>query len=88
MKPITRTGKNVAKTVEAGTPPRLRLPLSNVADCRREIARVYRQARARTLDTAEASKLVNILFILARLVESSVIEERLSKLEAEHEIVH
>ncbi len=83
MKPTVPTRKTVVKTV--GPPVRLRLPLASIADCRREIARVYRSAKARTLDTAEASKLVNILFILARLIESSSIEARLATLEAEHE---
>jgi hypothetical protein len=88
MKPTVPTRKTVAQTVDPPAPDtapaRLRLPLATIADCRREIARVYRSAKARTLDVGDASKLVNILFILARLIESSDLEQRIARLEVAH----
>jgi hypothetical protein len=79
MKPVTPTGKTVAKTA---APPRLRLPLNTIDDCKRQIACVYRLARTRSLEIAEASKLVNMLYVLARLISESELEGRIARLEA------
>lgn len=64
-------------------PTPTKIPLNSLDDVRREMARVYREARARKLDTAEASKLSFMLQGLAKLLEATVIERRLSELEAE-----
>ena len=56
--------------------------LRDVRGCRREIARVYGRAHAGSMDWADASKAANILFFLAKLHETSSIEERISALEA------
>lgn len=68
-----------------GTPSPLskteRKALSKVEHCRSELAAVYRQARSGALDVGDASKLANILSILARMIESSDFEQRLEVLE-------
>ena len=56
--------------------------LDSVAGVRRELARLYVEARRAELDVSDASKLANVLAVLSRILESSVIEERLSALEA------
>ena len=60
---------------------RLRLPLRTPQDIQRELARLYRQAKAKEIDTAEASKLANVLAIMGRMCETVNQEERLAALE-------
>ena len=64
---------------EGPPPPRVRL--DTMARVRRELARVYREARAGTLEVADASKLANILQIMGRMIEASEVEARLDALE-------
>src|SRR4051812_39609332 len=62
-------------------PPPPRARLDTMARVRRELARVYREARAGMLDVADASKLANILQIMGRMIETSEVETRLDALE-------
>ena len=62
-------------------PPPRRARLDTMARVRRELARVYREARAGALDVADASKLANILQIMGRMIETSEVEARLDVLE-------
>ena len=62
-------------------PPPPRARLDTMARVRRELARVYREARAGRLDVADASKLANILQIMGRMIETSEVETRLDALE-------
>lgn len=62
-------------------PSRLRLKLTTAEDCRRELARLYREARGKRLDVADASRLANILQLLSRLIETSDLESRILALE-------
>lgn len=61
-----------ATASESAAPPRLRLPLASADDVRRELSRLYREAKAGRRDVSDASKLANMLQILARLIETSV----------------
>lgn len=71
-----------ASSSDEGTPPsRLRLKLSTAEDCRRELARLYREARVSQIDVADASRLANILQIMSRLIETSDLEARVMELE-------
>jgi hypothetical protein len=68
--------------------PRLRLPLISVQDVPRELNRIYREGKSGQGGVANVSRLVNILQILSRCIESSEFEKRLEKLEAgQHENV-
>src|SRR3954447_13193089 len=60
-------------------PPRARL--DTMVRVRRELARVYREARVGAIDVADASKLANILQIMGRMIETSEVEARLDVLE-------
>ena len=62
-------------------PPPRRARLDTMARVRRELARVYREARAGRLDVADASKLANILQVMGRMIETSEVEARLDALE-------
>lgn len=61
--------------------PSPRINLSTAEDIRREMSRVYREARAGEIDTQRASRLVYILGQIAKAYEIEVIEERLARLE-------
>ena len=83
-------GKGMSKAVpgradpgKLGPPPspRLRITLATAEDCRRELARLYREARGKRLDVADASRLANILQIMSRLIENSDLEARILALE-------
>jgi len=61
---------------------RIRVRLDTVADARREVAKLYRMAREGEIEISDASKLANILALIARMVEGSDLEARLEALEA------
>ncbi|TVT58439.1 MAG: hypothetical protein FHK80_07220 [Azoarcus sp. PHD] len=58
------------------------MPLRNLADLQNELARLYRGAKSGDVPVADASRLANILQILARLVEGADLEQRIAALEA------
>ena len=62
-------------------PPRLRLPLATVKEVSRELARVYRSAKAGHLHVTDASRLANMLAIQGRLIEGSEVAARVEALE-------
>lgn len=55
--------------------------LDTLVACRRELARLYREARTGTLDTQEATRLTFIVMNIARLIEGGELERRLAALE-------
>jgi hypothetical protein len=61
--------------------PTPQLKLATIEDCRREMARVYRDARSATTDTANASRLVYMLTSIAKMIEIGQLEQRLIALE-------
>lgn len=75
-------GCGAAAGVPAAPRPRLRLPLNTAEDARRELARLYREAKTGGRDVSEASKLANMLAILARMIETGDLEARIEALEA------
>jgi hypothetical protein len=72
---VNQTGIEV---LDAPTP---RLNLSTSEDVRREMAKVYREARSRQIEPSEATKLVFILTQILRAHEQVVLEGRIAKLE-------
>ena len=72
---ISHTGFEV---LDAPTP---RLNLSTSEDVRREMAKVYREARSRQIEPSEATKLVFILTQILRAHEQVVLEGRIAELE-------
>ncbi len=60
-----------------------RIRLQTLSDVAKEYRKLYREARAGTISTAEASKLGYILNMLAGILTASDLEERLAKLEIE-----
>jgi len=61
--------------------PTPRLNLSSSEDVRREMAKVYREARSRQIESSEATKLVFILTQILRAHQQFVLEGRIADLE-------
>tara|TARA_R110002072_G_scaffold301401_1_gene481065 strand:- start:1494 stop:1679 length:186 start_codon:yes stop_codon:yes gene_type:complete len=56
--------------------------LDTVQDARKEMSKLYREARAGKIDVQDASRLSNILMLIGRMIEGSDLERRLEALEA------
>lgn len=61
---------------------RLRLPLATVEDCRRELARVYREVKAGAIPSDEGTRRAYILVSLSKMIEAGELERRIEALEA------
>jgi len=61
-----------------------RTPLKTAENVRAELARLYREARTGDIEVSDASRLGNLLHILARLIETGDLEKRLEALEAKN----
>lgn len=60
-----------------------RLRLNTVSDVAKELRKLYRESRAGTLSTSEATKLAYLLNMLASIMATSDLETRLEALESE-----
>lgn len=78
----TKEFKCMQSGIEVLNVPTPRLNLSSSEDVRREMARVYREARSRLIEPSEATKLVFILTQILRAHEQVVLENRITDLEA------
>jgi len=58
--------------------------LHDLKSVRQELGHLYRQAKLGDIDVQDASRLANILQILARIIQGTDIEERLAALESRH----
>lgn len=81
---MSRTKKTASAGAVSGEvmPRTPRINLASPEYIRQEMARVYREARGKVIDTNEASKLIYMLSQIAKAYELSVIEQRLADLEA------
>lgn len=55
--------------------------LSNATEVGKELAKLYREARSGRIDVSDASRLANMLSILARILSDSELEARIEALE-------
>lgn len=79
-------GSGASSRDDDAPPPRLRLKLSTIDDVKRELARLYRSAKAGQMDVGNASKLANMLALLGRLIEGADLERRIAAIEtAQHD---
>lgn len=62
------------------TPPKIKL--NSLEDVRREMATIYREARAGKLDISDAGKLAYVLTGIGKLIEVEAIERRITALES------
>jgi len=61
------------------TPPKIKL--NNIEDVRREMATIYREARAGRMDTSEVGRLAYVLTGIGKPIEVEQVEKRLIALE-------
>jgi hypothetical protein len=61
-----------------------RINLDSLDNVRREVARLYREARSGMLPTSEATRLAFLLQVLAKLHEVTTLERRIAALEVAH----
>lgn len=85
---MSRTGtreKHSPATIDATTgapdPPPPKIKLNSIGDVRREMATIYREARAGKLDISDAGRLAYVLTGIGKLIEVELIEGRLAELE-------
>lgn len=64
-----------------GAPPPPKIDLRNAEAMRREMASVYRDARAKRINTQDGTRLMYMLNMLLRAYEIEVHQKRLEKLE-------
>ena len=85
MKQQIESAKHQPVTIDANsgtctpTPPKIKL--NELEDVRREMARIYREARGGVIDSSEAGRLAYILTGIGKLIEATEIEKRLSQME-------
>ena len=60
---------------------RYRCQLNTMQDVKREMSRIYREARSSLIDVSDASKLVYILGTVGKVIEGSELEKRIAALE-------
>jgi hypothetical protein len=60
---------------------RYRAKLDSLGDVKREMAKVYREARSGILDVQDSTKLVWVLQAVGKVIESSDLEKRVEILE-------
>jgi len=65
--------------------PSKRLKLETAAHVRRELARLYREARREEISTQTATRLAYLLEVLSRQIERSDLEKRIEALEGKTE---
>ena len=61
-----------------------RINLDSLENVRREVARLYREARSGMLPLTDATRLAFLLQVLAKLHEVTTLERRITALEATH----
>jgi hypothetical protein len=68
--------------VRAGPPPRRRRPdLATLSAVRREMGRVYRDMRAKRIESQHGTRLTYVLTAIGKLIEGSEIQKRVEALE-------
>lgn len=61
--------------------PRKQVRLSSIKDCRRELAKVYADARQGKIPSPDATRLTYILVAISNMIKDHELEERVKKLE-------
>jgi hypothetical protein len=74
-----RTGKVIEMGVVKKV--RYRAKLDSISDVKREMTKLYRETRSGLVDVQDATKLTWCLQAVAKVIETSDLEERVKKLE-------
>ena len=71
----------IAEYTPTKKPARYRAKLDTLADVRREMAKVYREARSGLIDNQDATKQVWILQAIGKVIVDHELEQRIEALE-------
>ena len=81
-------GTDRALTIDGATgsvdPPPPKIDLAKAIDVRREMAKVYREMRAKKIDAADGTKFIYALTAIGKMIEIHEIEARIEALEERH----
>ena len=75
-------GLTIDGTTQTILPPPPKIDLATPLDVRREMAKVYRDAKAGKIDTQDGSRLIYMLSQVGKMIELHEVETRLAALEA------
>lgn len=82
----TKKAEVIEGEVIPAEPTAKQIKLVTVMDCKREMARVYRDSRQGRIDIQDGTRLVYMLAQIGKLIEVSEFEKRIEALEkAQHE---
>ncbi|MER2514090.1 MAG: hypothetical protein ABTQ25_17030 [Nitrosomonas ureae] len=73
------------EVIPAHPTPRKQIRLSSIKDCRRELTKVYADARHGSVDPQDATRLTYILVAISNMIKDHELEERVNKLEEQNE---
>lgn len=69
------------QVIVARPTPKARIGLSSIKECRRELSKVYVEAKRGAIPTQDATRLAYILVTISNMIKDSDLEERIKKLE-------
>jgi hypothetical protein len=79
---IDRPNSLIPQVLEANPPPRRCRPdLATLSAVRREMGRVYRDMRAKKIESQHGTRLTYVLTAIGKLIEGSEIQKRVEALE-------
>lgn len=82
----TKQSEVIEGEVIPAEPTAKQIKLVTIMDCKREMARVYRDSRTGRIDIQDGTRLVYMLAQIGKLIEVSELENRIELLEkAQHE---
>ena len=65
--------------------PKKQIRLSSIKDCRRELSKVYSEARCGSVNPQDATRLTYILVAISNMIKDHELEARVQKLEEDSE---
>jgi hypothetical protein len=71
------------KAITLASSPRSRLRLNSVREVRRELCKIYAEARCGEIPTQTATRLAYLLQVLAAMIRDGDMEDRIATLEEE-----
>lgn len=69
------------EVIPAPPTPKKQIRLASIKDCRRELAKVYVDARYGSTDPQDATRLTYVLIAISNMIKDHELEERVKKLE-------
>jgi len=78
---IDAASGEISEYTPTGKPARYRCPLDTLSDVKREMSKVYREARSGVVEVQDSTKFIWCLQAVAKVIEGSDLEARIEALE-------